>query len=175
MAPVAPYGHRVPMLLGGRAAAPFAELMKPFGMRLEVVASATVGAASAVKMCRSILVKGLEALMCECVLGASRYGADDHVFASVNESFPGIDWKKLADYMIGRVVVHGERRASELEEVAQTLRAIGIQPIIVEAAARRQDSIAKLGVSTRFGPEGPTTYRDLLEAIAEPGQNRAGR
>jgi 3-hydroxyisobutyrate dehydrogenase-like beta-hydroxyacid dehydrogenase len=175
MAPVAPYGHRVPMFLGGPAAAPLAELMKPFGMRLDVLASATIGAASAVKMCRSILVKGLEALMCECVLGASRYGADDHVFASVNESFPGIDWQKLADYMIGRVVVHGERRARELEEVAETLRAIGIEPIMAEAASRRQDSIAKLGVSTRFGPNGPTTYRELLAAIDEPRQNRAGR
>lgn len=167
MAPVAPYGHRVPMLLGGPAALRFADVMKPLGMRLDVLDSTTIGAASAVKMCRSILVKGLEALMCECVLGASRYAADEHVFASVNESFPGVDWKKLADYMIGRVVVHGERRARELEEVAETLRAIGVEPIMVEAASRRQDSIARLGVSPRFGPEGPKTYRDLLDAMAE--------
>ena len=139
----------------------------PFGMRVDVLATTTIGAASAVKMCRSILVKGLEALMCECVLGASQYAADDHVFASVNESFPGIDWKKLADYMIGRVAVHGERRARELEEVAETLRAIGVEPIMAEATAKRQDSIARLGVSTRFGPEGPRTYRDLLDAINE--------
>jgi 3-hydroxyisobutyrate dehydrogenase-like beta-hydroxyacid dehydrogenase len=167
MAPVAPYGHRVPMLVGGPAAPRFAELVAPFGMRVEILATTTIGAASAVKMCRSILVKGLEALMCECVLGASQYAADDHVFASVNESFPGIDWKKLADYMIGRVAVHGERRARELEEVAETLRAIGVEPIMAEAAAKRQDSIARLGVSTRFGPEGPRTYRDLLDAINE--------
>jgi 3-hydroxyisobutyrate dehydrogenase-like beta-hydroxyacid dehydrogenase len=166
MAPVAHYGHRVPMLVGGPAARRFADAMTPLGLRLEVLGTATIGSASAVKMCRSILVKGLEALMCECVLGASRYDADEHVFASVNESFPGVDWKKLADYMVGRVVVHGERRARELEEVAETLRAIGVDPIMAEAAARHQDSIAKLGVATRFGPEGPRTYRELLEAIA---------
>ena len=90
-------------------------------------------------MCRSIVVKGLEALMVECVLGASRFEADELVFASLNESFPGIDWKKLADYMTGRVVVHGERRAREMEEVAETLRAIGVDPIMAEATARRQD------------------------------------
>jgi 3-hydroxyisobutyrate dehydrogenase-like beta-hydroxyacid dehydrogenase len=167
MAPVAPYGHRVPMLLGGPAARRFADVMAPFGMRLDVLESATIGAAAAVKMCRSILVKGLEALMCECVLGASRYGADEHVFASVNESFPGVDWKKLADYMIGRIVVHGERRARELEEVAETLRTIGVEPIMAEAAARRQDSIARLGVATQFGPEGPKTYRELLDFISD--------
>jgi 3-hydroxyisobutyrate dehydrogenase-like beta-hydroxyacid dehydrogenase len=175
MAPVAPYGHRVPMLLGGPAAQRFADLMKPLGMRLDVLESTTIGAASAVKMCRSILVKGLEALMCECVLGASRYAADEHVFASVNESFPGVNWKKLADYMIGRVVVHGERRARELEQVAETLRSIGVEPIMAEAASRRQDSIAKLGVSSRFGPDGPETYRDLLDAIAEQVQDPTGR
>ncbi len=82
-------------------------------------------------MCRSIIVKGLESLICECVLGASRYGADENVFASLDETFPGLNWKKLADYMVGRVVVHGERRAREIEEVAETLRAIGIDPIMV--------------------------------------------
>ena len=62
---------------------------------------------------------------------------------------------------------HKSRRARELEEVAETLRAIGVEPIMAEAAAKRQDSIARLGVSTRFGPEGPRTYRDLLDAINE--------
>ena len=128
--------------------------------------TAAIGSAAAVKMCRSIVVKGLEALMCECVLGASRYGADEHVFASLNESFPGLDWKKLADYMVGRVVVHGERRAREMEEVADTLRAIGVEPIMAEATARRQDWSAQLDLQSHFGPEGPTTYRAVLDAIA---------
>ena len=66
--------------------------------------------------------------MVECVLAATEFDADELVFASLNESFPRIDWKKLADYMTGRVVVHGERRAREMDEVAETLRAIGIDP-----------------------------------------------
>jgi 3-hydroxyisobutyrate dehydrogenase-like beta-hydroxyacid dehydrogenase len=166
MAPVAPYGHRVPMLVGGAHAAAFADRMAPFAMRLDILAGAAVGAAAAVKMCRSIVVKGLEALMCECVLGASRYDADDHVFRSLNESFPGLDWKKLADYMVGRVAVHGERRAREMEEVAETLRAIGIEPIMSEAAARRQDWSAELDLRSQFGPDGPKTYREVLDVIA---------
>jgi 3-hydroxyisobutyrate dehydrogenase-like beta-hydroxyacid dehydrogenase len=170
MAPVAPYGHRVPMLLGGPEARAFADAMAPFGMRLDVLETATIGSAAAVKMCRSIVVKGLEALMCECVLGASRYDADEHVFRSLNESFPGLDWKKLADYMVGRVVVHGERRAREMEEVAETLRAIGIEPIMSEAAARRQQWSAELDLRSRFGPEGPTTYRDVLDIIGNKCQ-----
>jgi 3-hydroxyisobutyrate dehydrogenase-like beta-hydroxyacid dehydrogenase len=165
MAPVLPYGHRVPMLVGGPNAALFAERMARFGMRCEVL-SAAVGTAAAVKMCRSIVVKGLEALMCECMLGASRYEAGPHVFASLNESFPGIDWQKLADYMIGRVVVHGERRAREMEEVADTLRAIGVEPIMAEATARRQDWSAELKLRSHFGPEGPRTAAEVAAVVA---------
>jgi 3-hydroxyisobutyrate dehydrogenase-like beta-hydroxyacid dehydrogenase len=164
MAPVPPFGHRVPMLLGGDGAKRFADALSPFGMRLEVI-SENVGAAVAVKMCRSIVVKGLEALLFECVMGANRYGAEDRVFASLQESFPGIDWKKLADYMVGRVVLHGERRASEMEEVAETLRAAGIDPIMAEATARRQAWGARLNLRSKFGPEGPSNYREVLESI----------
>jgi hypothetical protein len=57
------------------------------------------------------------------MLAASYYGADERVLASLAESFPAMDWPKLANYMVGRVVVHGHRRAREMEEVAETLRA----------------------------------------------------
>jgi 3-hydroxyisobutyrate dehydrogenase len=164
MAAVPPHRHRVPMLLGGPAAALFAERLTPFGMRFEVL-QGKVGTAVAVKMCRSIIVKGLEALLFECVLAAGPFDADERVFASLNESFPGIDWKKLADYMIGRSVVHGERRAREMEEVAETLRGVGIDPIMAEAVARRQDWAGALNLRAVFGAEGPSTYREVLDAL----------
>ncbi|HKB11723.1 MAG TPA: DUF1932 domain-containing protein [Vicinamibacterales bacterium] len=165
MAPVLPYGHRVPMLAGGPLAALFAEQVTPFGMRCDVLPG-KVGTAAAVKMCRSIVVKGLEALMCECVLGASRYDASAQVFASLNESFPGIEWQKLADYMVGRVVVHGERRAREMEEVAETLRAIDVEPIMAEATARRQQWSAELDLRSHFAAAGPKTAAEVVEVIA---------
>ena len=174
MAPVEPYGHRVPMLLGGGSAALFAERMAPYGMRMQVLPSSEIGTAAAVKMCRSIVVKGLEALLCECVLGAHEYGAAEHVFASLQESYPGIEWKALADYSIGRMVVHGERRAREMEEVAQTLRAMGIDPIMAEATARRQDWSAQLGLRSKFPPEGPKTYDEVLTHVSTGLRSRPG-
>jgi 3-hydroxyisobutyrate dehydrogenase-like beta-hydroxyacid dehydrogenase len=164
MSPVPPFLHRAPMLLGGKGAPAFAQLMTPFGMRLDVI-SEKVGTAAATKMFRSIIVKGLEALMLECVLAASPYGADERVFASLGDSFPGIDWQRLANYMVSRVVVHGDRRAREMEEVSETLRSLGVEPIMAEAAARRQDWCARLDLSSQFGPEGPKTYREVVEAI----------
>ena len=166
MAPVPPYGHRVPMLLGGAAAKRFSDSLSPFGMRLEVV-SETVGTAVAVKMCRSIVVKGLEALLFECVMGASKYGAEERVFASLQESFPGIEWKKLADYVVGRVIVHGERRAREMEEVAETLRASGVDPIMAAATARFQDWSARMNLKSHFGPQGPSGYQEALKVITD--------
>ena len=164
MAPVPPYGHRVPMLLGGSSAQRVTDSLAPFGMRFEVV-SEEVGMAVAVKMCRSIVIKGLEALLFECVMGASKYGVEDRVFASLQESFPGMDWKKLANYVVGRVVVHGERRAREMEEVAKTLRSSGVEPIMAEATARLQDWSARMDLKSHFGPDGPASYPEVVKLI----------
>jgi 3-hydroxyisobutyrate dehydrogenase-like beta-hydroxyacid dehydrogenase len=164
MSPVPRHGAAAPMLLCGAHAPEFARLLSPYGMNLEVI-SENIGAASAVKMCRSIVVKGLEALLLECALGSVPYGADERVFATLDETFPGMDWKKLASYMIGRVVEHGERRAREMEEVAATLKSIGVEPIMAEAAARRQDSLADLGLLEYFGGEPPDDYRAVALAI----------
>ena len=166
MAPVPPYGHKVPMLAGGAGAPEFVEKLAPFGISAEIVSS-EVGTAAATKMFRSIIVKGLEALLTECVLGASRYNADERVFASLAESFPGINWKQLADYMVGRVVVHGERRAREMEEVAATLREIDIEPIMAEAIVRRMDWSVEAGLKQLFGGEAPKSYRDVVDAAVK--------
>src|SRR5580658_5413591 len=124
-------------------------------------------------MCRSIIVKGMEALLTECVLGASRYGAEERVFKSLAETFPGLDWAEMATYMVGRVVVHGERRASEMEEVAETLRSSGVDPIMAEATVRRMDWSAQLGLKKLFGGEAPATHREFAAAVAELEANAA--
>jgi 3-hydroxyisobutyrate dehydrogenase-like beta-hydroxyacid dehydrogenase len=166
MAPVPPYGHKVPMLAGGAGAPDFVKKLAPFGISAEIV-SGEVGTAAATKMFRSIIVKGMEALITECVLGASRYDADERVFASLAETFPGVKWKELADYMVGRVVVHGARRAREMEEVAATLREIDIQPIMAEAIVRRMDWSVEAGLKEIFNGEAPASYREVVDALAK--------
>jgi 3-hydroxyisobutyrate dehydrogenase-like beta-hydroxyacid dehydrogenase len=171
MSPVPPHRHRVPMFLGGVHAQSLADRLAPFGMKLDVV-SEEIGAASATKMCRSIVIKGLEALLFECVLGATAYGVDERVFATLNETLPGLDWKKLAGYMVGRVIEHGERRARELEEVAATLRAVGVEPVLTEAVVKRQDWGAALNLLPRFGGKPPEDYRAVVQAIMEQTHDR---
>ncbi|HEV8430326.1 MAG TPA: DUF1932 domain-containing protein [Pyrinomonadaceae bacterium] len=166
MSPVPPHLHRAPMFLGGPHAQELVNLLAPFGMSLEVI-SDQIGAASAIKMCRSIVVKGLEALLFECVLAAVPYGADERVFATLEETMPGIKWKQLASYMVGRVIEHGERRAREMDQVAATLRGIGVEPLMTEAAAKRQDWGASLDLLSKLGGEPPADYREVIDAIAK--------
>ncbi|HZT51419.1 MAG TPA: DUF1932 domain-containing protein [Stellaceae bacterium] len=141
MAPVAPYGLKVPMLLGGREAAALAAILTPAGMAMEPVAT-RIGEASAIKMCRSVMIKGIEALAVECFMTARRYGVEDRIVASLDETFKPLSWEKLAGYLIERVVRHGRRRAAEMREAAETVAAIGLEPLMTAATAQRQDWVA---------------------------------
>ena len=85
-----------------------------------------VGKASAAKMCRSVMVKGMEALLTESLLTARRHGVEETVLASLKDLFPAADWRKLAQYMISRSLIHGKRRAEEMREVAQTVKNAGL-------------------------------------------------
>ncbi|HXQ51420.1 MAG TPA: DUF1932 domain-containing protein [Stellaceae bacterium] len=141
MAPVAPYGHGVPMLLGGARAVELAAILTPAGMKMEPVAS-EIGEASAIKMCRSVMIKGIEALAVECFITARRYGVEDRIVASLGETFKPLDWEKLAGYLIERVVRHGRRRAAEMREAAETVAAAGLEPLMTAATALRHDWVA---------------------------------
>jgi 3-hydroxyisobutyrate dehydrogenase-like beta-hydroxyacid dehydrogenase len=105
--------------------------------------SGQIGVASAVKMCRSVLIKGLEALTVECLFAARQYGAEDEVLESLAATYPAMGWKeRLPDYLISRIAEHGRRRAAELREVAQTLQEVAVDPTMALAAAQRQEQLA---------------------------------
>lgn len=140
MAPVPPYGIKVPMLLGGKQAELLSAALNSLGLRTKAV-STEVGVASAIKMCRSVMIKGIEALAVECLTAARRYGAEQAVLASLNETFPSMGWLEAQPhYLISRVAEHGRRRAEEMREVMETLRDVGIEPRMADATARLQDA-----------------------------------
>ncbi len=166
MAGVAPLGHKVPLLLCGQAVPDLITRLSPYEMCLEDFGR-DIGRATAAKMFRSIVVKGLEALFLECVLASSRYGVAKRVLDSVSVGYPGIDWNKLAHYLIGRTALHGERRAHEMKEVADTLKAIGIEPIMAEATAKRLLKAAKSDLKSRFREKAPENYDDVIDVLRE--------
>jgi len=142
MAPVPPQGIRVPMLLGGRVAAQTAELLNGLGMRPEAVAQ-EVGLASAIKLCRSIMIKGMEALCVQSMLAARQFDVDGRVLASLAASFPGVGWDAGYEaYLIGRVVEHGQRRSEEMREAASMLESLGMSGTLASAVADVQEQLA---------------------------------
>jgi 3-hydroxyisobutyrate dehydrogenase-like beta-hydroxyacid dehydrogenase len=141
MAPVPPYGLAVPMLLGGADAARLAPMLNALGFDARAV-SAKVGVASAAKMCRSVMIKGIEALTVECLRAARHYDAESIVLASLAQTFGKMrDDADVPGYLVSRVAEHGRRRAAEMREVSQTLQEAGITPFMSDACARLQDSI----------------------------------
>ncbi|MCU4653717.1 DUF1932 domain-containing protein [Roseibacterium sp. SDUM158016] len=144
MAPVRPKLHRVPMLLSGPHADRGAEVLRGLGMCPEI-SGGEVGRASSVKMMRSVMVKGLEALTAECLLAARRAGVEAEVLASLEASDPDIAWRTRAAYNLERMMVHGTRRAAEMEEVAKTVAALGLPDAMSRAATRWQASVGALG------------------------------
>lgn len=164
MAPVAPYDHKVPCLIGGPGAEALLPRARALGMKMELV-SAEVGPASAIKMFRSIMIKGLEALVLESMLAASEYRVEERVLASLKETFPSLDWEKLSGYMLERVVSHGKRRASEMREVAETLKSMGIEPLMAAATAARQQWLADLNVKEILKERKTENRAELVHAI----------
>ncbi|HEY8049092.1 MAG TPA: DUF1932 domain-containing protein [Ramlibacter sp.] len=143
MTSVPPYGIKVPMLLGGARAAELATLLQSWGMDAKAV-SDKLGVASAIKMCRSVMIKGLEALVIESYTTARAYGVEDHVLPTLQETFPSIDWPQQGAYFFSRVVQHGKRRAEEMRESANTVREAGFEPIMTAAIAGKQQWVADL-------------------------------
>ncbi|MCQ4159282.1 prephenate dehydrogenase/arogenate dehydrogenase family protein [Roseomonas sp. GC11] len=148
MASVPPKGLRSPILLGGPEAGAFTALMAPFGMDLTLFPG-PVGKASAVKMCRSVMVKGLEALTTESMLAARHYGVEEEVLRSLSDTLPHPDWRGLARYVISRALIHGRRRAEEMREVARTVQEAGVEPLLSAPIAERQDWAAARGRAMR--------------------------
>jgi 3-hydroxyisobutyrate dehydrogenase-like beta-hydroxyacid dehydrogenase len=153
MTSIPPYRIKVPLLLGGGGAAELAPLLVALGFNAKL-ASEKLGVASAVKMCRSVMIKGLEAMVIESFTTARAYGVEDAVLASLAETFPGINWEKQSAYFFQRVIEHGRRRSEEVREVAETVREIGLTPWSAQGTAERQAWVADLADQGLFGQRG---------------------
>jgi 3-hydroxyisobutyrate dehydrogenase-like beta-hydroxyacid dehydrogenase len=171
MAPVNPARHRTPMLLAGPQAEAIEPLLTELGMNATLAGPAT-GAAAAIKMVRSVMVKGLEALTYECFVAAARAGVTDQVMASLAKSFPGLDWSKTIAYNLERMARHGARRAAEMEEVADTLRELGLEPLMALATAQRQRHMGALGKDEKVLGTIDQGVDALLDAIGTAAREK---
>jgi len=145
LAPIHPRRHQTPLLIAGpHAAAVLPLLIDELDMR-GAIASDEVGTAAALKMIRGVMIKGIEALTAECFIAAQRAGIAPQVAASLTNNYPTLDWQKVIDYNLERMASHGFRRAEEMEQVAATLRELGVAPLMTESIVKRQREMGELG------------------------------
>ena len=164
VAAIHPARHRTPLLIAGPHAAAVAPLLGELEMKLTVVGDA-VGQAAAIKMIRSVMIKGVEALTLECFLAASRAGVLDEVTGSLKNNYPGLDWPQMSEYNLERMASHGERRAAEMEESAATLRELGLDPLMVEATVKRQREMGAIGKDGKVRESLTAGRAAMLKAI----------
>ncbi len=171
LAPINPARHQTPMLLGGPHASTAAPVLAALGMRV-TIAGAEIGAAAAIKMVRSVMIKGIEALTLECFLAAARAGVVDEVAASLKNNYPGLDWSKVVPYNLERMANHGERRAAEMEEVADTLRELGVEPLMTAATVKRQREMGAIGTQPAVRGTLSQGRAEILNAISAAARDR---
>ncbi len=163
--------HRTPMLIAGPHAQAVSPLLTELKMQVSVVGAET-GAAAAIKMIRSVMIKGIEALTLECFLAAARAGVLEEVTASLTNNYAGIDWPKISEYNLERMASHGERRAAEMEELAATLRELGLDPLMVEATVARQREMGAIGRDDEVREAVNAGRAALLDVISTALKNR---
>jgi 3-hydroxyisobutyrate dehydrogenase-like beta-hydroxyacid dehydrogenase len=171
LAPIYPARHQTPMLLAGPHADAAAKALAALDMRASI-AGAEIGAAAAIKMVRSVMIKGIEALTLECFLAAARAGVVDEVATSMKNNYPGLDWSKIVPYNLERMASHGERRAAEMEEVADTLRELGVEPLMATATVKRQREMGQIGKQQTVRGVLDKDRAAMLSAISAAARDR---
>ena len=166
------HAHKVPLLLAGPKAKDAAEAVISLGMRAEAL-DGGIGKASTIKMCRSVFMKGLSAIMLECAMAADTAGATDEILASINKTYPGIDWKQAFTRTLKGASIHAGRRAGEMKEVAATLEELGVAPLMSLATSARLQDAADIGLRAVAEANPPETLEDILANVREARSGRA--
>jgi len=166
MAPVHPKRHQTPLLVSGPQTGAAIDVLEALGMR-PVLAGDEVGQASSIKMFRSVMIKGLEALTGECLLAARRAGVERDVLASLQASDPGFDWAARSAYSLERMMLHGERRAAEMREVSRTISELGLPSRMSDAITEWQAQIAGLHLDGGKADLGDRADRILSALFAD--------
>lgn len=160
-------GHGLSILASGPAAERMRDALVPWGMSIEAVGP-DIGTASGIKILRSVVMKGLEALLVECLLGASELGIDATILHSIERSLQR-PFTAVANALLTTGAIHAERRADEVAMSAEALADAGLDPIMAKAAAARLRWVAGLGLKPHFGGVVPNSYADVLAAMKQKG------
>jgi len=157
-------GAQVPILLCGPDSVPLSEKLNAIGMSTRSI-SENLGTASTTKLLRSILIKGMEALFAESMEAAGKVGMQDEVIASLQATYPGMDWQTAAGYQLSRATIHATRRAGEMREAEKLINQLGVTPLMTSAIAQRQQDLSDRNVASVFSSSAEPSIDDFIQAI----------
>ena len=158
-------GHKVPTLVSGGGAEALVRALQPFGMNLQLLAG-EAGRASGSKMMRSIFMKGLVALLLETVFAGRKYGIEDDLLQSIEETLTAGPFLEVVNGLISRGVIHAERRAHEMDEVIATLEGLGVDSTMSQATRRKLELCAQLRFKEHFKGVPPKDFHEIFEVVA---------
>lgn len=156
--------HKVPITASGNGARAFLDTMSPYGMRISYL-NAEPGAASAIKLVRSIYMKGVAALMYEMLQAADAYGICDDIVASISDSFDGIPFREHLDRLVIGTAIHAGRRGAELKGSIQMLEEIDVNAAMTIAAKHRHELLEEYRFNEVYALTKPKGYQDIIERL----------
>jgi 3-hydroxyisobutyrate dehydrogenase-like beta-hydroxyacid dehydrogenase len=157
--------HRIVTIASGREAERYREMVEPFEMRVTVVGERP-GRAAAIKMFRSIFMKGIEALVIETLMACETWDVADTVMGTVTKSLDKQPfYPDYTDFLVTTDAIHAERRAHEMDMVIQTMQDVGIEPRMTRATAEMIHWTAGLGLKEHFKGEVPPNWKVVVDEI----------
>jgi len=166
MAGIIDRGFAVPMLAGGTKAKEVEEVLSSLGLTIRAIGSDPKHPA-AMKILRSVCLKGLVALAYEMLKGAEKYGVSDQILESASEVMSKASFKDTINNWLASMPIHARRRAKEMEEAIETLENAGIDPVMSMGTKKIFEEIADLGLDEISQGKTPDSYRILFEKITK--------
>lgn len=166
MGPVPGNGHKVPMLLSGDGSNVFYNSFIEYGMNLTDL-NVPAGGSSAIKMFRSVFMKGLPQLLIESMLPAYEFGALEALVDSLNDTIYGKSLEQISNTLLGRTLVHAKRRSSEMKDVIATLDNMGIDSSMSKSTKEKLDQLAELHLADGIGVDGDIDFKEVIGLLSE--------
>ncbi|RKI67178.1 NAD(P)-dependent oxidoreductase [bacterium 1xD42-67] len=160
--------HQVPITASGNGASKFQEVMAPHGMKI-TLAGEKAGAASAIKLVRSIFMKGIASLMIEMLQAADAYGVSDEVVSSISKSMDGIPFTSHLDRLVTGSALHCTRRAAELKGSIAMLSEAELSPEMTTAAKHRLEALEPYEFAKKYVEKKPGGWQEIIQAIRVNG------
>ncbi len=168
---ISSYGLQVPIMVCGKKAKKFQNLLNRIGMNITHVGQ-VIGKASTIKMLRSVFAKGVETLLLEMLQGATRYGVEDYVMKDICEHMDSNSFLLIASNWLTTHAIHAERRFREMEQVVKTLREVGINPVMATATREKLKASVDLRLEEFFEGRKPEDYHQVIAAIEAKTSSR---